>query len=192
MSVAEQRRAAVSNAVSKIRENAAGAEISKEVLEMIKTELLALASKRDLFTLNDFPPPTEDDPRTSCLYRLSEDENHEFALYINVAHGKVDAPPHDHTTWAVIVGVEGEEENRFYDKADSGVNQKGNAIVKEGAGVTLMPEDIHSIHIKPENPVLNFHMYGLALEQLHGRRYWSNTANEWKVFPAHIDIREAR
>jgi hypothetical protein len=39
---------------------------------------------------------------------------------------------------------------------------------------------------------LNFHLYGLALEQLHQREYYSAKDKTWRVFPAHSDIREAR
>jgi predicted metal-dependent enzyme (double-stranded beta helix superfamily) len=123
---------------------------------------------------------------------LSEDDDHGFALYLNVASGTVNAPPHDHTTWAVIVGIEGQEENRFYEKAPSGVKQIGGHVVEAGTGVALMPDDIHTIHIEDGAPVLNFHMYGLGLEQLHGRNFWNRNKEKWEIFPAHTDIREAR
>jgi hypothetical protein len=53
-----------------------------------------------------------------------------------------------------------------------------------------MPTDLHSIHI--EAPLINFHMYGLGLEQLHSRRYYKPAENAWAIFPPHADIREAR
>jgi hypothetical protein len=53
-----------------------------------------------------------------------------------------------------------------------------------------MPEDLHSIHIGA--PLRNFHMYGLALDQLHSREFYKAEEGVWKVFPAHADIREAR
>lgn len=111
---------------------------------------------------------------------------------MNSADGRVNAPPHDHTTWAVIVGVHGQETNRFYTRVETGVEQFGEQIVEEGIGVALMPDDIHTIHIEEGSPVLNFHMYGLGLEQLHGRKFWNKKKSVWEVFPAHTDIREAR
>ena len=47
-----------------------------------------------------------------------------------------------------------------------------------------------SIHIS--GPLINFHMYGLALEQLHHREYYKAEEKAWKIFPPHSDIREAR
>jgi hypothetical protein len=53
-----------------------------------------------------------------------------------------------------------------------------------------MPEDLHSIHIQA--PLINFHMYGLGLDQLHKREFYKADEKAWRVFPAHADIREAR
>ena len=192
MSKVQERREAVGQVVGRIRDKIQGKDITAETLAIVEAELIDLAGREELFTLDDFPPPGADDPRTSCLYRLSEDDDHGLALYANVADGKVDAPAHNHTTWAVIVGLKGQEENRFYDKAAVGVTQKGSAMVEKGTGVCLLADDIHSIHIQKGTPVLNFHMYGLALEQLDQRQYWSEPKQEWRVFPAHVDIRDAR
>lgn len=192
MTVAEDRRAAISKTVGAIRNLAGSADISPQLLGKFKEELISLAREKHLFTLDDFPPPDAESKRRSCLYRLSEDDDHGFALYANAANGNVNAPPHDHTTWAVIVGVLGQEENRFYKRVPTGVEQIGSEMVEKGTGVTLMPDEIHTIHIEAGEPVLNFHMYGLGLEQLHGRNFWNKTKEIWEVFPAHTDIREAR
>jgi len=165
--------------------------VTRESLEKIRARLAQLAARKDLFTLADFPPPEPGSPRTSCLYRLSEDADHRFALYANAANGSYGTPAHNHTTWAVIVGIEGDELNRFYDRtAEGGVCEKGQHMVRQGSGVAFLPDDLHSIHI--DAPLLNFHMYGLALEQLHGREYYKPDEHRWQVFPAHADIREAR
>jgi predicted metal-dependent enzyme (double-stranded beta helix superfamily) len=192
MAKTNERNEAVTQTVNRIRELARGKAIDPAVLEEIKEELLFLATKKNLFSFQDFPSPEKAQKRRSCLYRLSEDDDHGFALYVNSADGAVKAPPHDHTTWAVIVGVHGQEENRFYKKVDAGVEQIGAQIVENGTGVVLMPDDIHTIHIDAGAPVLNFHMYGLGLEQLHGRNFWNRNKEIWEVFPAHTDIREAR
>ena len=105
--------------------------------------------------------------------------------------GGTNSPAHDHTTWAVIVGMEGKELNRLYDPAeDGGVAEKDQFVVEAGTGLALMPDDLHSIHIDGTEPVLNFHMYGLALEQLEHRRYYKPETGEWKHFPASEGIRD--
>ncbi|HWI39562.1 MAG TPA: cysteine dioxygenase [Burkholderiales bacterium] len=164
--------------------------VTREGLEKIKQRLTRLAARQDLFTASDFPPPQPGSKRNSCLYRVAEDADHRFALYVNSSDGNYGTPAHNHTTWAVIVGVSGEELNRFYDRTGDGPREKGSAVVKQGTGVAFMPDDYHSIHIGA--PLINFHMYGLALEQLARREYYQADERTWKVFPVHSDIREAR
>jgi len=164
--------------------------MTRASLEKIKQRLMRLAARQDLFTAADYPPPAPGGKRNSCLYRVAEDPDHRFALYVNSSDGNYGTPAHNHTTWAVIVGVSGEELNRFYDRAEGGVREKGTALVRQGSGVAFMPDDLHSIHIQA--PLINFHMYGLALEALHHREYYKAEERSWKVFPPHSDIREAR
>jgi predicted metal-dependent enzyme (double-stranded beta helix superfamily) len=186
----EQRQREIEAAVADVRAIEARDGVTRESLEKIKQRLIRLAARKDLFTAADFPPPAPGGKRNSCLYRISEDADHRFALYANSSDGNYGTPAHNHTTWAVIVGVSGEELNRFYDRAPDGVRQKGEHVVKQGTGVAFMPEDLHSIHI--EAPLVNFHMYGLALEQLKSREYYDAKSAAWKIFPPHSDIREAR
>ena len=184
------RKEEIEAAVADVRQIEKKEGVTRASLEKIKQRLMRLAARQELFTAADYPAPQPGSKRNSCLYRVSEDTDHRFALYVNSSDGNYGTPAHNHTTWAVIVGVSGEELNRFYDRVDSGVKEKGNAVVKQGTGVAFMPEDLHSIHIQA--PLINFHMYGLALEELHHREYYKAEERTWKVFPPHSDIREAR
>ena len=184
------RKREIEAAVAEVRAIERAGGVTRASLEKIKQRLIRLAARQDLFTASDFAPPAPGGKRNSCLYRVSEDADHRFALYVNSSFGNYGTPAHNHTTWAVIVGVSGEELNRFYERADEGVRQTGSAVVKQGTGVCFMPEDLHSIHIAA--PLVNFHMYGLALEELDHREYYQAEERAWKVFPPHSDIREAR
>jgi len=190
MDRAKERSNAIEAAVADIREIEKREGVTRASLANIKARLIRLAARSDLFTAVDYPPPMPGGKRHSCLYRLSEDADHRFALYANSARGGHGTPAHNHTTWAVIVGVTGEELNKFYDRAAEGVLEKGRDVVRQGTGVAFLPEDLHSIHI--EAPLLNFHMYGLALEQLVSREFYKEKERRWDVFPPHSDIREAR
>jgi predicted metal-dependent enzyme (double-stranded beta helix superfamily) len=188
----EERSKAIADAVADIRAIESNEGVTRHSLARIRARLSQLAARTDLFTLADYPPPAPGGPRTSCLYRLSEDADHRFALYANAGGGQYGTPPHNHTTWAVIVGIEGDEVNRFYDRSPEGGVTRRDAehVVRQGSGVSFLPDDLHSIHI--DGRVLNFHMYGLALEQLHRREYYTAADHSWKVYPPHTDIREAR
>lgn len=187
----QERGREIDAAVADIRAIEQREGIGRSSLAKIRQRLIRLAARTDLFSLQDFPPPAPGGKRSSCLYRLAEDADHRFALYANASLGGYGTPAHNHTTWAVIVGVSGEELNRFYDRtAENGVREKGQHVVRQGSGVSLMPEDLHSIHI--DAPLLNFHMYGLALEQLQRREFYKPDDHAWHVFAPHSDIREAR
>jgi predicted metal-dependent enzyme (double-stranded beta helix superfamily) len=190
MDRASERRNAIDAAVADVRGIERREGVTRASLENIKARLIKLAARTDLFDPKDYPPPAPGQKMRSCLYRLSEDADHRFALYANASLGGHGTPAHNHTTWAVIVGVTGEELNKFYDRAGGGVREKGRGVVRQGTGVAFLSEDLHSIRI--EAPLLNFHMYGLALEQLHKREFYKEKERRWDVFPAHSDIREAR
>lgn len=191
MDCAKERALAIAAAVADVRNVEATAGVTRESLERIKQRLIRLAARTDLFTAADFPPPQPGGKLKSCLYRLAEDEDHRFALYANASLGGYGTPAHNHTTWAVIAGVTGEELNRLYERtADGGVRETGTWVVRQGSGVAFLPDDLHSIHI--DAPLLNFHLYGLALEQLHRRESYDAREGAWRIFPAHSDIRESR
>jgi predicted metal-dependent enzyme (double-stranded beta helix superfamily) len=167
------RQKEIDAAVADVRAIEARHGVTRDSLEKMKQRLIRLAARTDLFAASDFPPPQPGGKRNSCLYRVSEDEDHRFALYVNSSFGNYGTPAHNHKpSWAVIVGVSGEELNRFYDRDASGVQQKGEHLVKQGTGVCFMPEDL--------------------LEQLAHREYFDAKAGAWKIFPPHSDIREAR
>ena len=164
--------------------------VTREGVAMIRERLIQLTTDRSLFPLEDFLPPGPDDRLNGRLYRLAEDDDGRFALYANSSRGGVNTPAHNHTTWAVVVGFAGQELNRFYRRSADGVEQVDQFMVERGCGVAMLPDDLHSIHI--DGPALNFHCYGLALDRLDSRQYFSTNSGEWKVFPAPDNIVEAR
>ena len=188
---AETRAAAVATAMDDIRTIEGDLGVTRAGVEAIRDRLVALAAERDLFPLDDFPGPAPGDDERSCLYRLAQDGDDRFALYAQRSTGAVSTPAHNHTTWAVVVGFDGQELNRFYERSDDGgVTETHQHLVEAGTGVAMLPDDLHSIHI--DAPALNFHCYGLALERLDERVYYDARNDEWKVFANVSNIREAR
>src|SRR5918911_3530072 len=113
--VKAQRNQLVSEVVERVRMIEKGKGVTREALQDIKAVLLELAAHTELFPEEDFA--TDQDGKGNFpIYRLAEDDDHRFALYMSTSIGAKDVPPHDHTTWAVIVSVQGTEENRFYEK----------------------------------------------------------------------------
>ncbi len=185
---AVERAEAVTAAMSDIRRIEGGGIPDREQLALMRGRLLELIATRDLFPPDDFPPPQNED---SYLYRIAEDDDGRFALYVNACRDRADSPVHNHTTWAVVCGFRGEELNRFYRRRGDGTPEETHRdVVREGTGVAMLPDDLHSIHIAGGG--MNFHMYGLALDRLDEREYFSTTAQTWKRMGAFSIIREAR
>ena len=189
----EARCRAVEAAVADIRTIERDCGVTRDGLARIKQRLLDLAAQADLFPAGDFPPPRGDVDFPANIYRIAEDDDHRFALYVQSARGALDTPAHNHTTWAVIAGIRGDELNRFWERtADGGVAETGRHVVRQGSAVAFLPDDLHSIHVAGDDGVINFHMYGLALDRLHTREYYRADDNSWRNFPAQQGIIDAR
>jgi predicted metal-dependent enzyme (double-stranded beta helix superfamily) len=168
MDVAAARAAAVAATVARIRAIEAKEGVTRPALDAIMAELHTLAAQEHLFPSAEFPPPPAGE-KGARRYLLQEDEGGRFALYLNALNPGNETKPHDHTTWAVVVAVDGEELNKVYAKRDGGLDLVREVVVKPGTGIALMPEDIHSIHTLGDRPTRHLHMYGLALEKLDNR-----------------------
>jgi predicted metal-dependent enzyme (double-stranded beta helix superfamily) len=186
-----ERERAIAACLDDVRAILADAGVSRAALERIKARLLALAARRDLFAFAQFPLLHE----RSTMHVLAEDDADGLTLYAVAAQGASATPPHDHTTWAVIVGVEGEEVNRLWRRLDDGaapgkaeLEQIEEALVAPGTGVALMPEDIHSIHRASDAPLLHFHLYGRSIERLPERKQFDLARGTYEVYPASPNI----
>ncbi|CAN5542524.1 cupin [soil metagenome] len=80
------------------------------------------------------------------------------------------APPHNHGTWAVVVGIEGEERNIFWERMDDGsksgkadLQQVGESICSPGAVLTMTSNTIHEVRNTATKSSLSFHVYGRPL-----------------------------
>ena len=176
--LAAQRRVAVDQALTDVRAIASAQPFDRALLARITARLEKLASHAELFTRADFPPPAvTEGVGASTRYRLNpEDGNDDVALYLNSINPGKTSIPHNHTTWATIVAVEGQEENRVYRRTDDGrdpavarLELEREVTVQPGTSIGFLAEDLHSIHVTGDQPTLHFHLYGQPLETLSRR-----------------------
>ena len=157
-------------------------------LQQIKERLIQLASRAELFPESSFPVTSE---QVGRIYRLAEDADHRFALFASAGVPGRAAPPHNHTTWAVIAGVYGAEHNVFYRRADDGTNpgrgrleRTGELTVVSGNACALMPDDFHTIEVRGDHPALHLHLYGIGLEDLPGRiAFAASGGGDYRPYP---------
>lgn len=75
-------------------------------------------------------------------------------------------PPHDHGTWGVVVGVEGDEVNTFWQRVDDGA-RPGHAELRKLAEERFAPGDaivlpssvIHSVWNDTDRVSVSLHVY---------------------------------
>src|SRR5262249_12621283 len=131
-----------------------------------------------------------------ALYRLSEERDRRFALYASAGGPGRAQPPHNHTTWAVIAGVPGDEDNGFYarvdDRAKPGIRplrRTGDLTVRRGNACAFLPDDFHTIEVKSSGSALHLHMYGMSLENLPERiGFAGSEGGPYSVFTTNLDI----
>lgn len=77
--------------------------------------------------------------------------------------------PHDHQTWGVVVGIDGEETNVNWARHDDGsrpdhadLSVAEEVIVGPGQTCIFAPDDIHSVRNTGETPSLSLHVYGYS------------------------------
>ena len=187
MNIKQTRDQAVAQTMQSIRDIEKEMGVNYPALKRMRTEMISLTANRELFPPEDFPlDPTGRD----VIYCLSEDNDHRFTLYGSVGGEGKSVSPHNHTTWAVIVGVYGDEVNQFYQCTSGGkgpgpatLEQTGSFTVCHGNGVVFMPDDIHAIQTDDAVPTLHLHVYGLALDQLSDRLMFDTAAGTCARMP---------
>ncbi|MFY9513342.1 MAG: rhodanese-like domain-containing protein, partial [Rubrivivax sp.] len=191
--IASRRHAAIAAFVTQARQLLdTGAAPGRDTLRPVARALEQLGLQAELFPAEHFPVSVQNPAQ---VYRLAEDLDGRFALYVSAGQAGKAQPPHDHTTWAIIAGVSGKERNVFYrrersdDPARDPLVETGRHDVVAGTSVTLLPEDVHTIELIDGLPGLHLHFYGLALDRLTQRVVFESTAGgSYRHFgpPKHI------
>lgn len=173
MSITDRRAAAIAATIEQARGIVARTGVTRTALDALEPVLIALGERVDLFPPEHFRIPAG---RASAIFHLAEDADGGFALYGSAGLPGAKQLPHDHTTWAVIAGIYGDEHNVFYRRSDDGsdpgrgtLEKTRETTVRRGSACALMPEDFHTIETRGDGPKLHLHLYGRTLEDLPGR-----------------------
>lgn len=184
MTIAESRQAAVAETIAKVRAIEAEQGVNRGALADIRNEMIALASRKELFPPEEFPLAPGQGERFEVL---SSGPDGRFELYLEVADKTVSTPPHDHTTWAVVVGVRGLELNKLYEgdggpTGEAPLKVREEVPVKPGTGVCMMPDDFHSIHMEKGELNMHLHLYGVGFAHMTGRRMFDAKTGGYRPF----------
>jgi predicted metal-dependent enzyme (double-stranded beta helix superfamily) len=131
-----------------------------------------------------------DDETGFSAFLLHEEDDHSLAvLAVSWVPGK-GVGPHDHGTWAIVVGVEGIEQNIRYKRLDDrsnptyaelGIKEQSNA--GPGDLVCIKNGGIHAVRNNSDKVTLSLHTYGMHINHTTRCQYDLETheAKEFKV-----------
>jgi len=98
---------------------------------------------------------------------LHEESDHTLAVMaLSWLPGR-GTPAHNHGTWSIVVGVDGDETNTFYKRVDDG-SRPGHAELKElstksfapGQVLAMPPHIIHAVRNDSDALTVSLHVYG--------------------------------
>lgn len=105
-------------------------------------------------------------------HALHEEPNRSLALWAVRWPPGYTTPPHNHLTWAVIVGVGGTEVSTSWEHAaDGGLRARGDQRLAAGDVLMLASDDIHSVTNHAAEPSLSLHLYGVNPETLPRQQF---------------------
>ena len=180
MTIHEQRAQAIGELIGRVRSIEAAEGVTRASLEKIKAQLIALACRSELFPPEHFANLPG---RAGTIYHLAEDADGRLALYGSAGVPGKAQPPHNHTTWASIAGVYGDEHNVFYRRVDGGETPGEGRLrldheltIRRGNACAMLPDDFHTIEVTGGKESLHLHLYGKTLEDLPERITFPSSA----------------
>lgn len=184
--IQEDRTKLAEKIVADTRALSDAGEIDRDSLEILRRQLLGLAARRELWSEDDYPPPSDDELQNR--YFIAGEPDGGITLYLNVVRSGKKVPPHDHTTWACIAAVEGVEHNMFYSRTDDGaVDGKATLVmdnviaVGPGDAIAMLPDDIHNFEVRGDQIIRHLHFYGRPLESLSERKAFDTEKGTYKI-----------
>ncbi len=108
-----------------------------------------------------------DDEQGFGVHLLHEEPNHDLAVFLISWLPNRGTTPHNHKTWAVVVGMEGQEQEINYDRLDDGAKLgyaelkcSGEQVMSAGDIARCYPEHIHSVRNVGKDISMSLHTYG--------------------------------
>ena len=143
----------------------ANASASEGVLEQVAADLIRLGNELDWSKLET--PSAK--PGEERLYLLAQAGQEGPCLYLVSDGPGVTSPAHEHSTWAVIVGLRGIERNAFYE-ATSHERREARCVRVRDIGIgdraVLTEATIHATEVIGPQATFHLHLYGKPLHAL--------------------------
>ena len=127
------------------------------------------------------------------VHLLHEEDNHDLAVFALAWLPDRGTLPHNHCTWAVVAGIEGEEFEVDWQRRDDGSRQgyadlvkRGESTLRPGDVSACMPNDIHSVWNTGSETSVSLHVYGRHLN-FTGRSEFDPETKEERPFIVKVE-----
>jgi predicted metal-dependent enzyme (double-stranded beta helix superfamily) len=134
-----------------------------------------------------------DEEQGFALHLLHEEADHSLAVFILAWMPGRGTQVHNHKTWGVVVGIDGEETDTSWERLDDGGRAGYAELVrgqehKIGPGQTssVLSEDIHHVENQGSKTSLSLHTYGTHIN-FTGRSAFDPDAKTESKFVVTID-----
>jgi predicted metal-dependent enzyme (double-stranded beta helix superfamily) len=166
----------VEGLVCALRDARASASGERDMLRRVRAIARRASERR-----NDWLRPEMCEPDAEQgfgMYVLHEEHDHQLAVFVVSWLPGSGTPPHDHGTWAVVVGIEGVERNTFWKRLDDGTSPGLAEIARIGerhchiGDVVALPNGaIHSVHNDTDRVSVSLHIYGRHVNHTRRSRF---------------------
>lgn len=173
--------------VADLRAAAAETRTPADTLARVRPLAVRLAAERTWLR----PEHYRTDPEQGFLiHLLHEEPNHDLAVMALAWLPGRGTPPHDHGTWAIVVGVDGEERNEYWRRVDdrkragyAELERVSERVCGPGDVVQMLPGAIHSVTNVGTDVALSLHVYGRHINHTGRSRFdvAAKTVTPWLV-----------
>lgn len=101
------------------------------------------------------------------VHLLHEEPDHSLAVFVVAWLPDRGTPPHDHGTWAVVVGLDGDERNVKFNRRDdrsrsdyAELEERCRFEAGPGDVICMRPGGIHLVHNDTHRVTASLHTYG--------------------------------
>ena len=136
-----------------------------EIFDQVAPLARRLALARDSWIK---PKHYETDPDQGFgVHVLHEEPDHSLAVFVVAWAPHRGTPPHDHGTWAVVAGIDGDERNVKYNRLDdrsrsdyAELEERCSFRAGPGEVICMRPRGIHLVHNDTDRVTTSLHTYG--------------------------------
>lgn len=151
--------------VTELREARALASSERDVLGRVQAIARRAAAEQRTWLRDEMCRP--DAEQGFGFHLLREEAGHDLAVFVASWLPGRGTPPHDHGTWAVVVGLKGWERNTHWRRLDDSARPgyaelapAGECVVGAGDVVAMKSGAIHSVRNDGDGISVSLHIYG--------------------------------